>query len=104
MQWVLQFAIEIEPVSSFLIEQLSAAMSQQLVNTNLELEGVGFPLLEQLAVAITVERARQSTKDQEDDCQETMNLTNVIFSLALFADRTLPSDTFLKPTFWRISS
>ena len=53
MQGVLQFAIEIEPICAFLVKQLSAAMSQELMNANLQLESIRFPLLQQLTVRFT---------------------------------------------------
>jgi hypothetical protein len=103
VQGVLQFAIEIETVNTFLVKKLSAAVSQKLVNANLELESIRFPLLEQFTIGFAIARMRQ-TKARENKYPKKTNLTKVIFSLALFADNTLPSDTFLNPTFWRMSS
>ena len=65
VQGVLQFAIEIETVDTFLVKKLSAAVSQKLVNANLELESIRFPLLEQFTIGFAIARVRQ-TKAREN--------------------------------------
>jgi hypothetical protein len=76
VQGVLQFAaIKIEPTDIILVKELAAAVAQQLVNSDLELKGCRFPLLEQLAVSFAAKRVTRciicnehSIQNQPDEC------------------------------------